>query len=390
MLLKKKYLKENVAVWCDTKDQAKVLLAELEKLDYEWSTGDKPTDHTNFVENGIRYFIKTDKDLTYCNRKDFRSDDTDAYIGFMDIIKSITKEEREILEKARSDGYAFISRDRSGLLYLSGKKPEKQSRIWICKPTTDWRDLDPGLFKMVKWEDRKPKKVSELLQYYTEPEAVIFEVGDYVESTIHGKTERGTIIKAGENLFLVNFGPKYSGHDGSFYGTFYVDTLWNCPKEDLKLISKNRSPKNGDILFCVNSEAATCNYSDGLKYSKVIETGRNSRYDMAIEILDHKDGDFIKQNDVVKSEGFVVMQGMTEDDIRPVVALNVGDLVTGNDRNSYGYTTKGELMEVIEVDSSLPYDLKVKMISGTTSGQFFPVESKYFTKVDPEKIKVAA
>lgn len=390
MLLKKKYLKENVAVWCDTKEQAKVLLAELEKLDYEWTTGDKPTDHTNFVENGIRYFIKTDKDLTYCNRKDFRSDDTDAYIDFMDIIKSITKEEREILEKARSDGYAFISRDRSGLLYLSGKKPEKRSEVWFCDFPSDWKGLSTGLFKMVKWEDRKPKKVSELLQYYTEPEVVIFEVGDYVESIIDGETERGTIVKAGDKIVLVNFGPKFSGHDGSFYGTFYVDTLWNRRKEDLKLISKNRSPKNGDILFCVNSEAAACSYSDGLKYSKVIETGRNSCYDMAIEILDHKDGDFIKQNDVVKSEGFVVMQGMTKDDIRPVVALNVGDLVTGNDRNSYGYTTKGELMEVIEVDSSLPYDLKVKMISGTTSGQFFPVESKYFTKVDPEKIKVAA
>lgn len=390
MLLKKKYLKENVAVWCDTKEQAKVLLAELEKLDYEWTTGDKPTGHTNFVGEGIRYFIKTNKDLTYCNRKDFRSDDTNTYIGFTDIIKSITKRERGILEKARSDGYAFISRDKLDLLYLSDRKPEKGSEVWFCDFPANWKKLSTNLFKMVKWEDCKPKKVSELLQYYTEPEAVIFEVGDHVESTIDGKTERGTIVKTRDKIVLVNFGPKFSGHDGSFYGTFYVDTLWNCSKEDLKLISKNRSPKNGEILFCVNSEAAECNYSDGLKYSKVIETGRNSCYDMEIEILDHKDGDFIKQNDVVKSEGFVVMQGMTEDDIRPVVALEPGDLVTGNDRSSYGYTTKGELMEVMEVDSSLTCDLKVKMISGTTSGQSFPVESKYFTKVDPEKIKVAA
>lgn len=383
-------MKENVAVWCDTKEQAKVLLAELEKLDYEWTTGDKPTGHTNFVEEGIRYFIKTNKDLTYCNKKDFRSYDTNAYIGFTDIIKSITKEEREILEKAQSGGYAFISRDKSDLLYLSDRKPEKRSEVWFCDFPANWKDLSTDLLKMVKWEDRTPKKVSELLQYYTEPEAVIFEVGDYVESIIDGETERGTIVKAGDKIVLVNFGPKFSGHDGSFYGTFYVDTLWNCPKEDLKLISKNRSPKNGEILFCVNSEAAECNYSDGLKYSKVIETGRNSCYDMEIEILDHKDGDFIKQNDVVKSKGFVVMQGMTEDDIRPVVVLEPGDLVTGNDRNSYGYTTKGELMEVMEVDKSLSCDLKVKMISGTASGQLFPVESKYFTKLDPEKIKVAA
>ncbi len=390
MLLKKKYLKENVAVWCDTKEQAIVLLAELEKLDYEWSTGDKPTDHTNFVEEGIRYFIKTNKDITYCKRKDFRSDDTDAYIDFMEIIKSITKEERTILEERRSDGYAFISRDKSNKLYLSDIKPRKGSENWVSESPTRWRGLDTGLFKMVKWEDCKPKKVSELLQYYTEPEVVIFEVGDYVESIIYGNIEKGTIIKAKDNLFLVNFGPKFRGHNGKLSGTFYVDTLWNCYEEDLKLISKNRAPKDGDIVFCVNSEAAGCGYSDGLKYSKAIETDTGSYYDMTIEILDHQNNALIKEDDVVKSEGFVVMQGMTEEDIKPVNTFKVGDLVTGNDQNGYIRTTKGELMEVVEVDNDLKHDLTVKMISGEKSGKEYDVESKYFTKVNPENIRVVA
>lgn len=245
MLIKKKYLKENVAVWCDTLEQAKVLLSELGKLDYEWQSGDKPNKQVYFTERGTMYFIRTNKELTYCRSKDYRSNNTHVYIDFMDIIKSITEEEKEILEKGQAEGYSFISRNQSGLLYLSDKKPEKRAETW-CASFVRWMNVDSDLFKMVKWKDNKPKMICKLLRYYI------------------------------------------------------------------------------------------------------------------------------------------------EEDNKPINPFKIGDLVTGNDENEYSCTTQGELMEVVDVYEASLEDLRVRMISGTESGKSFDVESKFFTKVDPENIRMVA
>lgn len=86
MKLNKKYLENNVAVWCNSRDQAKDLLSELEELGYEWPTGEKPTERIIYDKYGMRYFIRTDKELGHCMNKRFESDDTDVYIDYKDIV----------------------------------------------------------------------------------------------------------------------------------------------------------------------------------------------------------------------------------------------------------------------------------------------------------------
>ena len=70
--------------------------------------------------------------------------------------------ERIILENADKK-YKYIARDLQGRLYLYVEKPIKRDDIWIRTQKEQSLFTFESIFKMVKWEDKEPTLISDLL-----------------------------------------------------------------------------------------------------------------------------------------------------------------------------------------------------------------------------------
>ena len=82
----------------------------------------------------------------------------------------ITEDEKIILKNLPKE-FKYIVRDRDGLLILFRKRPHKviSCNTWYCnidyykESEWDYFKFYNHLFKFIKWEDKKPYKIKELL-----------------------------------------------------------------------------------------------------------------------------------------------------------------------------------------------------------------------------------
>lgn len=74
----------------------------------------------------------------------------------------LTKFEYVYLKVAKKEEFNFIARDGDGRLFLYKNKPFKSLDEWIVASKVCCRILD-SLFKFVKWEDKEPYSIDEIL-----------------------------------------------------------------------------------------------------------------------------------------------------------------------------------------------------------------------------------
>ena len=74
----------------------------------------------------------------------------------------LTRFEYEYLKVAKKEEFNFIARDGDGRLFLYKNKPFKSLDEWIVASKVCCRILD-SLFKFVKWEDKEPYSIDEIL-----------------------------------------------------------------------------------------------------------------------------------------------------------------------------------------------------------------------------------
>lgn len=83
----------------------------------------------------------------------------------------LTDFERELLKRVRKKGFGYIARDESKNLYLYSNKPVKDSHKWesTLHYSKEGHYIYIGvflndLFQFVKWEDKEPYSIEELLK----------------------------------------------------------------------------------------------------------------------------------------------------------------------------------------------------------------------------------
>lgn len=89
----------------------------------------------------------------------------------------LTKQEKAFLEVCRPDCY--IARDDNGSLYVYVEPPHKAKTSWIVysrfsgtslSAVSVYSNLNNGNFSFIKWEDKEPWKVEDLLKLEVEDE----------------------------------------------------------------------------------------------------------------------------------------------------------------------------------------------------------------------------
>ena len=73
----------------------------------------------------------------------------------------LTKFEYEYLKVAKKEEFNFIARDGDGRLFLYNNKPWKAENDWDYEDRTT--PVFAELFKFVKWEDKEPYSIDEIL-----------------------------------------------------------------------------------------------------------------------------------------------------------------------------------------------------------------------------------
>lgn len=73
----------------------------------------------------------------------------------------LTKFEYEYLKVAKKEGFNFIARDKTNVLYGFEKRPKKCDLMWCSGG--DCVRLFESTFSFVKWEDEEPYNIDEIL-----------------------------------------------------------------------------------------------------------------------------------------------------------------------------------------------------------------------------------
>ena len=86
---------------------------------------------------------------------------------FKNIFK-VSKDEYVILKNFQEEWkYGYVARDKNGFLYAFKEKPFKDEAVWLGNGTCQFRIFN-HLFPYIKWEDKEPKKISDLINEYEE------------------------------------------------------------------------------------------------------------------------------------------------------------------------------------------------------------------------------
>ena len=101
-----------------------------------------------------------------CCRPNLRCEEC-LKVSFMDLLEEykkpvkLTKFEYEYLKVAKKEGVNFIARDKDNRLYGTSEKPEKCNTTWASSGA--YIDMFKSMFKFVKWEDKEPWNIDNIL-----------------------------------------------------------------------------------------------------------------------------------------------------------------------------------------------------------------------------------
>lgn len=73
----------------------------------------------------------------------------------------LTRFEYEYLKVAKKEGFNFIARDKTNILYGFEKRPKKCDLMWGSGG--DCVRMFESTFSFVKWEDEEPREIYEIL-----------------------------------------------------------------------------------------------------------------------------------------------------------------------------------------------------------------------------------
>lgn len=76
---------------------------------------------------------------------------------------NLTEREVEILKALQTLGYEWLARDENGKLFSYIHKPEKLNEFWAADGTPP-TPIGKDLFTFIKWEDKEPTNIKELLK----------------------------------------------------------------------------------------------------------------------------------------------------------------------------------------------------------------------------------
>lgn len=105
-----------------------------------------------------------------CCRPNLRCEEC-LKVSFIDLLEEykkpvkLTKFEYEYLKVAKKEGFNFIARDKTNVLYGFEKRPTKGNATWGSRG--DYVGMFESMFKFVKWEDEEPWKIDEILSNCT-------------------------------------------------------------------------------------------------------------------------------------------------------------------------------------------------------------------------------
>lgn len=78
---------------------------------------------------------------------------------------NLTKREVEVLKELQTLGYEWLARDEDDKLFAYIPKPHKLNTIWRSSIVfNNLTRVDEDLFTFIKWEDKEPTNIKELLK----------------------------------------------------------------------------------------------------------------------------------------------------------------------------------------------------------------------------------
>ena len=158
--------KQELAIHCETEEEAKTLLSAFDKMGKKWSTGNRYTEFNNWNNYGQKTIYYNDGTYGNLNHIGER-----MVYKFKNIELTIPKEyqfsedEKTIL-KSIDKKWKWLARDKDGKLFLFTDKPKKDNNSWqLVNFKTSYTSLNifEFLFQSVQWTDDEPVEIAKVI-----------------------------------------------------------------------------------------------------------------------------------------------------------------------------------------------------------------------------------
>lgn len=160
--------KQELAIHCDTEEEAKKLLSAFDKMGKKWSLGNSYVEIMNwevYEENTLYY-----NDGCYADF-DYGTEHNHIIYEFENVDLTIPKEyqfsedEKTILRNLDKK-WKWLARDEDGKLFLFTDKPKKDNNGWqLVNFKTSYTSLNifEFLFQSIQWTDDEPVEIAKVI-----------------------------------------------------------------------------------------------------------------------------------------------------------------------------------------------------------------------------------
>lgn len=158
--------KQELAIHCDTEEEAKKLLSAFDKMGKKWNSGNRYTEFNNWNNYGQKIVYYNDG--TYGILRSIESNVCMTY-EFENVDLTIPKEyqfsedEKTIL-RILDKKWKWLARDKNGSLYVYTHRPIRSNEnytfsegSWECFNTFE------HLFQSIQWTDDEPVEIAKVI-----------------------------------------------------------------------------------------------------------------------------------------------------------------------------------------------------------------------------------